>query len=64
MINDYEAMRRQAMERANEREQARKLALKMIRVGLKKLYPKYPYGLTDEAKGRLDRVVKRLKRSA
>jgi hypothetical protein len=54
-------MRAEAMAGAAEREAQRKLGLKMIRTGLKEIYPKYPYGMTDETKILIGRAVKRLR---
>jgi hypothetical protein len=54
-------MRAEELGRAAERDAQRKLGLKMIRTGLKEMYPKYPYGMTDETKILVDHAVKRLR---
>jgi hypothetical protein len=57
-------LRQEELRRAADRNAERKLAQKMIRVGLKEMCPKYPYGLSDRAKARIDAVLKRLRNSA
>jgi hypothetical protein len=55
---------RRAAERNAERNAERKLAQMVIRAGLKEMYPKYPFGLSDVAKARIDAVLKKLRNSA